>query len=67
MTDEYSLLSAVVQPSEVGDFFEVYGQYNNEIYSNFITQLKIIREKKMFFLLRVSFSILKIRMLLLKK
>ena len=38
-TDEYSGLSAVVQESTNGDYFELYGQYNGDIYEDFIVQL----------------------------
>lgn len=37
--DEYSGLSAVIQESTSGDFFEIYGQFNGEIYQNFILNL----------------------------
>lgn len=35
-TDEYSGLSAVVQESPSGDYFELYGEYNGVIYEDFI-------------------------------
>ena len=38
-TDEYSGLSSVVQESTNGDYFELYGQYNGDIYEDFIVQL----------------------------
>jgi len=38
-TDEYSLLSAVVKESEGGDYFEIYGEYNGDIYEDFILGL----------------------------
>jgi hypothetical protein len=38
-TDEYSGLSAVVQESTNGDYFELYGQYNGDVYEDFIVQL----------------------------
>lgn len=41
MLDEYSLLSAVVQESEGGDYFEIYGEYNGDIYEDFILQLNL--------------------------
>lgn len=40
MTDEYSLLSAVIIESEIGDFFELFGEYNSIIYEDFITNLE---------------------------
>jgi len=39
MTDEYSGLSAVVQESLDGDYFEIYGEYNGIIYEDFIAVL----------------------------
>jgi hypothetical protein len=39
MTDEYSGLSAVVQESSIGDFFELYGNFNGDIYEDFIAFL----------------------------
>ena len=36
-TDEYSLLTAYIAESEDGDFFEVYGNYNGDIYEDFIS------------------------------
>ena len=41
MTDEYSLLSAVVQESEAGDYFEIFGEYNGDIYEDFILGLNL--------------------------
>jgi hypothetical protein len=38
-TDEYSLLNAVVQESEGGDYFELYGEYGGDIYEDFIFKL----------------------------
>jgi hypothetical protein len=38
-TDEYSGLSAAVQESPNGDFFELYGEYNGDIYEDFIISL----------------------------
>lgn len=38
-TDEYSGLAAVIQESTGGDYFELYGQYNGDIYEDFIVQL----------------------------
>jgi hypothetical protein len=37
--DEYSGLSAVIQESTSGDFFELYGQFNGDIYEDFIINL----------------------------
>lgn len=37
--DEYSGLSAVIEESTSGDFFELYGQFNGNIYQNFIIDL----------------------------
>jgi hypothetical protein len=39
MTDEYLNLAAVIQESDAGDYFELYGEYNGIIYENFIFQL----------------------------
>jgi hypothetical protein len=39
MTDEYSGLSAVVQESLNGDYFELYGNFNGDIYEDFIISL----------------------------
>jgi hypothetical protein len=39
MTDEYSGLSAVVEESSAGDYFEIYGEYNGIIYEDFIANL----------------------------
>lgn len=38
-TDEYSLLAAVIQESEGGDYFEIYGEYNGDIFEDYIAQL----------------------------
>lgn len=38
-TDEYSGLSAVIQESTAGDYFELYGSYNGDIYEDFIVTL----------------------------
>jgi len=38
-TDEYTGLSAVVQESTSGDYFELYGEYNGDIYEDFIVTL----------------------------
>jgi hypothetical protein len=38
-TDEYSGLSATIQESTAGDFFELYGSYNGDIYEDFIVTL----------------------------
>jgi hypothetical protein len=35
--DEYYGLSAVIEESTAGDFFELYGEYNGVIYEDFIT------------------------------
>jgi hypothetical protein len=37
--DEFSGLSAVIQESVTGDFFELYGEFNGSIYENFIIEL----------------------------
>lgn len=37
--DEYSGLNAVIQESSSGDFFELYGQFNGDIYEDFIINL----------------------------
>lgn len=39
MTDEYSGLASVVQESANGDYFELYGTYNGDIYEDFIVSL----------------------------
>ena len=39
MADEYSGLSAVVQESANGDYFELYGNFNGDIYEDFIVFL----------------------------
>lgn len=38
-TDEYSGLSAVIEDSLNGDYFEVYGSYNGNIYEDFMVNL----------------------------
>lgn len=40
-TDEYNLLTAVVQESASGDYFEIYGEYNGDIFEDYITQLNL--------------------------
>jgi hypothetical protein len=37
--DEYSGLSATIEESLSGDFFELYGEFNGSIYENFIIEL----------------------------
>lgn len=37
--DEYSGLNAVIEDSNIGDFFEVYGSYNGDIYEDFMVEL----------------------------
>jgi hypothetical protein len=39
-TDEYSGLSATIQESTNGDYFELYGEYNGDVYEDFIVQLE---------------------------
>lgn len=39
MTDEYSGLAAVVEESANGDYFELYGTYNGDLYEDFIISL----------------------------
>ena len=36
-TDEYNLLTAYIGESKEGDYFEVYGKYNGDIYEDFIS------------------------------
>lgn len=38
-TDPFNLLTAVVEQSPSGDYFELYGEYNGEIFSNFMASL----------------------------
>ena len=38
-TDEYSGLTAVIKDAPAGDYFEVYGSYNGDIYEDFIIAL----------------------------
>ena len=38
-TDPFNLLVAVVQPSSAGDYFELYGEYAGQIFSNFMASL----------------------------
>lgn len=37
--DPFNELAAVIQQSDSGDFFELYGEYNGQIYSNFMASL----------------------------
>jgi len=37
--DPFNELAAVIQQSTSGDFFELYGEYNGQIYSNFMASL----------------------------
>lgn len=38
-TDEFNLLSASITESSLGDFFELYGEYNGEIFEDFMISL----------------------------
>lgn len=38
-TDPFNLLTAVVEQSAGGDYFELYGEYNGQIFSNFMASL----------------------------
>ena len=40
--DDFDLLSAHVSESTEGDYYELYGVYNNQIYENFINELNSI-------------------------
>ena len=38
-TDEFNLLAATIEESTLGDFFEMYGEYNGVIYEDFMISL----------------------------
>ena len=38
-TDEFNLLAATIEESTLGDFFEMYGEYNGVIYEDFMASL----------------------------
>jgi hypothetical protein len=46
-TDEYSGLAAAIEESTNGDYFELYGTYNGDIYEDFIVQLDQLPNTKL--------------------